>query len=86
MKITTTLFLGAALLAISGCAFDGTIGEPSGPKIVEHFACNSYCPGPREKYLKRVYKGVSDSSECHSIGGRPYTYMEFDERTVCLAP
>lgn len=68
--------------ALSGCA---SLGEPSGPKIVEIFACSDYCPGPRKRYLKRVYKGVSDNGECRALGGRPYTYIGWDETTVCLA-
>ncbi len=85
MRNVTTAFFAAALLGTWGCAFDGTIGEKSPPKVVEHFACSDYCPGPREKYVKRIYKGISDNNECLAAGGRPFTYMEWDEKTVCLA-
>jgi len=85
MKILPTISLCLLALVITGCASGSAAGKRSGPKIVEVFACGNYCPGPRERYLKRVYKGVSDMNECRALGGRPYTYMGWDEKTICLA-
>ncbi len=53
------------------------------PPIVEVFACSDYCPGPREKYLVKVYQGVSDENQCKSLGGIPYTYTGWMEYHVC---
>jgi hypothetical protein len=51
--------------------------------IVKVFACSDYCPGPEEKYIKRVYEGVTDVDECRKLGGKPYTYLGWGQRSVC---
>ena len=70
-------------IAIAGCARDLADEDRERPEIVEVFACSDYCPGPEEKYLKRVYDGVTDEEECRELGGRLYTYIGWGEHTVC---
>ena len=73
----------AASFAIAGCA-NGPVNDATElPEIVEVFACSDYCPGPEEKYTKRVYDGVTDEEECRVLGGRPYTYIGWGLYTVC---
>lgn len=71
--------------AVTACASDPVDGESEVPEIVEVFACSDYCPGPEEKYIKRVYDGVTDEDECRKLGGKPYTYIGWGQRTVCEA-
>ena len=70
-------------IAVTACAGDPVDDESITPEIIEVFACSDYCPGPREKYLKRVYAGVTDAEECRDLGGEPYTYIGWGQRTVC---
>ena len=69
--------------ALAACAKDTVDHEPEVPEIVEVFACSDYCPGPEEKYIKRVYEGVTDEEECRELGGKPYTYFGWGKFTVC---
>jgi hypothetical protein len=62
---------------------EGQVNEK--PPIVDHFACSDYCPGPREKYMVKVYKGVTDPDECRSLGGRPATYTGWGTFHICIA-
>lgn len=55
------------------------------PPIVDHFACSDYCPGPRNSYIVKVYKGVKDPDECRSLGGRPATYTGWGTFRICIA-
>ena len=55
------------------------------PPIVDHFACSDYCPGPRERYMVKVYKGVEDEDECRKIGGRPSSYTGWGTFFICIA-
>lgn len=85
MKILGSTIACFVLLVNLGC-----VGEPPEngkvkPDIVEVFACGDYCPGPKERYLKRVYDGVTDIDECGELGGRPYTYIGWSTRTICIA-
>lgn len=83
----TNLFRTILLLtfstSVTGCAGEPADEEAETLKIVEVFACSDYCPGPEEKYLKRVYEGVTDAEECRKLGGKPYTYIGWGQRTVC---
>jgi hypothetical protein len=67
----------------TGCAGDPIDNKARVPNIVEVFACSDYCPGPEERYIKQVYEGVTDKNECLELGGRPYSYVGWGERTVC---
>ena len=58
---------------------------PDKPPIVEVFACSDNCPGPREKYLKKVYEGVDDPESCEAIGGNPDYYVGWGRHFVCVA-
>ena len=73
----------AVSFAIAGCMSGPGNDVTELPDIVEVFACSDYCPGPREKYIKRVYDGVTDEEECQKLGGRPYTYIGWGQHTVC---
>lgn len=53
-------------------------------KITDHFACSDYCPGPKEKYMKTVYEGISDPQECTEVRGFPYEYRGWVVRNICL--
>ena len=55
------------------------------PLIVDHFACSDYCPGPRERYLVKVYDGVTDKQTCLALGGEPFTYSGWGEHHICVA-
>ena len=68
----------SAEMPTSGC---GTVK----PKVVEHFACSDYCPGPREKYMVRIYEGVEDEAECLKLGGKPTSYTGWRVYKICLA-
>jgi len=54
------------------------------PPIVDHFACGDYCPGPREKYMVKIYQGVEDEEECRKLGGRPSSYTGWGTTNICL--
>jgi hypothetical protein len=54
------------------------------PPIVDHFACSDYCPGPREKYMVKIYKGIKDPAECRGLGGRPLTYVGWGKHKICI--
>ena len=85
MKPANSIIIFFAAMVISGCAGLATEDGQDKPEIVEVFACSDYCPGPDEKYMKRVYDGVTDEGECLKLGGRPYTYIGWSEYTVCVA-
>ena len=85
MKSANSIIVLFAAMAISGCAGAGTENGQDKPEIVEVFACSDYCPGPEEKYIKRVYDGVTDKGECLKLSGRPYTYIGWGNYTVCVA-
>lgn len=72
--------------AITACISETDTESLNTPKIVEVFACSDYCPGPEEKYIKRVFDGVTDEDECRELGGNPYTVTGWGERTICEAP
>ncbi|MEL7185871.1 MAG: hypothetical protein AAFN50_05475 [Pseudomonadota bacterium] len=73
----------ALSIAATACAGDPVDGEPELPKIVEVFACSDYCPGPEEKYMKRVYDGITDEVECRKLGGKPFTFIGWGQQTIC---
>jgi hypothetical protein len=77
--------VGAAFLVVGACADQNHDDSPAKPKIVKVFACSDYCPGPREKYMKRVYEGVKDEKTCLALGGKPYTYTGWGSTFICLA-
>ncbi len=83
MKPTSNAIVLAASFAIAGCASGPGNDTTELPDIVEVFACSDYCPGPQEKYIKRVYDGVSDREECRKLGGRLYTYLGWGQYFVC---
>ena len=70
-------------MVVTACATDPVDDGFEVPEIVQVFACSDYCPGPEEKYLKRIYDGVTDEEECRKLGGKPYTYTGWVQRTVC---
>lgn len=79
-NITVVLvFAGLTVACVGETATDSS----ATPRIVEVFACSDYCPGPKEKYMKRVYEGVTDDEECRSLGGRLYTITGWGKRTIC---
>ena len=78
--IVVILFLSTVIVA---CAGDPVDAELEVPEIVEIFACGDYCPGPEEKYLKRVYDGVTNEVECRKLGGRLYTWIDWGQKWVC---
>ena len=79
-NVTVVLLLAGATLA---CVGETATESSATPKIVEVFACSDYCPGPEEKYIKRVYEGVTDDAECRKLGGRLYTIAGWGKRTIC---
>lgn len=79
----SNILVFAASFMISGCASGPDDHDAERPEIVEVFACGDYCPGPEEKYIKRVYDGVTGEEECRKLGGRPYTFIGWGTHTVC---
>ena len=73
----------ALSIVVASCAGDPVDEQSELPEIVEVFACGDYCPGPEEKYLKRVYDGITDAEKCRELGGKPYTYIGWGQQTVC---
>ncbi len=80
------------VLIVSGCSSidsfnynDGvqTTDKKSKPDVVEVFACSDNCPGPREKYLVKAYKGINNRFECDQVGGIPYEYIGWGKHFVC---
>ena len=53
------------------------------PLVVDYFACGDYCPGPREKYLIKVYQGITDSAECLKLGGTPGEFTGWGVSHYC---
>jgi len=80
VNITVVLLLAGAAVA---CVSETATESSATPRIVEVFACSDYCPGPEEKYIKRVYDGVTDEEECRKLGGKLYTIAGWGKRTVC---
>ena len=85
MKIGNSIIVFVAAFVTSSCVGNPVADGQDKPEIVEVFACGDYCPGPEEKYLKRVYDGVIDVGECRKLGGRPYTFIGWGQHTVCIA-
>lgn len=85
MKISHARIVGISILVLSACTGPNQGESPTKPKIVDVFACSDYCPGPREKYMKRVYEGVVDEETCLALGGKPYTYVGWGSTFICLA-
>jgi hypothetical protein len=85
MNLSSTAIVFVMSATIAACANGAVDDELEIPEIVEVFACSDYCPGPEERYIKRVYDGVTDEEECRKLGGRPYTYIGWGEHTVCEA-
>jgi hypothetical protein len=83
MNQSRATFVFAMSVAIGACAVGPEGDELKKLEVVEVFACGDYCPGPEEKYIKRVYDGVTDEDECRKLGGRPYTYIGWGQHTVC---
>jgi hypothetical protein len=73
----------ASSAAVAGCASSPNNDDSGKPEIVEVFLCSDNCPGPREKYVKLVYDGVTDEKECLKLGGRVYSYFGWGQRTYC---
>jgi len=55
------------------------------PPIVEHNTCSDYCPGDWDKYLVKIYEGVSDENECRKFGGSPVSYTGWVTTYICIA-
>lgn len=72
-------------MALGACAGPSQDAPAEKPKIIEVFACGDYCPGPREKYMKKIYEGVEDEETCLALGGKPYTYVGWGSTFICLA-
>lgn len=53
------------------------------PPIVDYFACGDYCPGPQEKYMVKVYQGITDPIECKNLGGTPSTFTGWGVTHFC---
>ena len=83
MNLSCKIIIYILSAAVAACALDPADKESEVPDIVEVFACSDYCPGPEEKYIKRVYDGVTDEEECRNLGGKPYTYLGWGQYTVC---
>lgn len=83
MKSSSGAIVVVACLSLSGCSNKHVDDNSELPEIIEVFACGDYCPGPRENYIKRAYAGVTDEAECRALGGSPYTYVGWGERTIC---
>jgi hypothetical protein len=82
IQFRTVVLLTLSAVA-TGCAGDPVDNKTRVPNVVEVFACSDYCPGSEEQYIKQVYEGVTDEDECRELGGRPYTYVGWGERTIC---
>ena len=85
MNLSSKAIVFVAPVAIAACASGPVDDKLEIPEIVEIFACSDYCPGREEKYIKRVYDGVTDEEECRRLGGRPYTFIGWGAYTVCEA-
>ena len=83
MNLLRKVVLAALSVVAIGCAGDPVEKKSKEPNVVEIFACSDYCPGPEEQYIKQVYEGVTDEDACRELGGRPYTYIGWGQRTVC---
>ncbi|MGB5246861.1 MAG: hypothetical protein WBN34_09970 [Woeseia sp.] len=85
MSIPQFSLLALCLAAFSACASNQQEPATGKPAIIDVFACSDYCPGPRGKYMKKVYEGVTDEEACRKLGGTPYTYVGWGSHFVCLA-
>ncbi|MCH9004745.1 MAG: hypothetical protein IH838_05570 [Proteobacteria bacterium] len=83
MKLSCQVITLVLSAAVTACAGEPVDEDSEIPDIVEVFACSDYCPGPEEKYIKRVYDGVTDEDECRKLCGRPYTFIGWGQHTVC---
>jgi hypothetical protein len=83
MNLANIAIFFIASLGIAACINDAEKDRIETPQIVEVFACSDYCPGPEEKYIKRVYDGVTDEEECRSLGGHLYTFKGWGKHIVC---
>ena len=83
MKLPLSIVVFSSSLASAGCSGSLIDENSKKPEIVEVFACSDYCPGPDEKYMKRVYEGVVDEEECRKLDGRLYSFIGWGQHFVC---
>jgi len=83
MQPANNFIVVTAAFAITGRASGPGNNDTGLPDIVEAFACSDYCPEPEEKYIKRVYDGITDEEQCRDLGSRPYTFIGWGQHTLC---
>lgn len=91
MKKLVVLTVAVAIIAILAFVFLSKVPKSSEvsniekPPIVDHFACSDHCPGPREKYMVKIYQGVEDEEDCRKLGGKPSSYTGWGTTKICIA-
>ncbi len=74
--IFLTLFVFAFILLFNK-------NQRSKPEIIDFFACSDYCPGPKEKYIIKIYKGINTKKECEKLKGEFYEFYGWKKYQVC---
>ncbi|MBU1457453.1 hypothetical protein KJ845_01995 [Patescibacteria group bacterium] len=85
LTITATIIVVLAFVFLSKVPKSSEVTDIEKPPIVDNFACSDYCPGPREKYMVKIYQGVEDDEECRKLGGRPSSYTGWGTFRICIA-
>ena len=85
LTIAVTVIAVLAFVFLSKVPKSSEVSDIEKPPIVDHFACSDYCPGPREKYMVKIYQGVEDEEKCRKLGGRPSSYTGWGTFKICIA-
>lgn len=85
LTIAVTIIAVFTLIFLSKVPKNSEVTDTEKPPIIDHFACGDYCPGPKEKYMVRIYQGIEDEEECRKLGGRPSSYTGWGTFKICIA-
>ncbi|MBU1110495.1 hypothetical protein KKB83_02670 [Patescibacteria group bacterium] len=85
LTIAAVIIAALAFVFLSKVPKSSEVTDIEKPPIVDHFACSDYCPGPREKYMVKIYQGIEDEEECRKLEGRPTSYTGWGTFRICIA-
>lgn len=86
MNKKALIIIVIAIVAVGGyfVFYQKGLNTANKPPIVDYFACGDYCPGSPEKYMVKVYQGITDPVECRNLGGTPSTFTGWGVTNFCL--
>lgn len=54
-------------------------------KIEDYFACSDNCPGEKEQYMKPIFTGIKEKTECEKYGGTYQEIIGWGVQKICIA-